>query len=141
MHDRETGIMPAVQGRATTVAGEDKHALGVGDMLVILAGTCAASSWRHRPVPLLRDKGAGTRLPRPPELMRGRPGQRRQTIGAAGRQVAPGLDWTYGVAVTGDCWRGQAVHLAVMAISGPICAGPGSYIRVRYLTVSGWWPR
>ena len=81
------------------------------------------------------------RLPRPPELMRGRPGQRHQTIGDTGRQVAPGLDWTYGVVVIGDCRRGQTVQLAVMAISRPMSAVPGSYIRVRYLTVSRWWPR
>lgn len=81
------------------------------------------------------------RLPRPPELMRGRPGPTHQMIGGAGRQVAPGLVWPDGVVVTGDCRRGQAVQPAVMAISGPICAVPGGYIRVCYLTASGWWPR
>jgi hypothetical protein len=30
---------------------------------------------------------------------------------------------------------------AVMAISRPVSAVPRSYIWVRYLTVSGWWPR
>jgi hypothetical protein len=55
--------------------------------------------------------------------------------------VAPGLDWTYGVVVTGDRRRGQTVQPAVMAIGRPISAVAGSYIRVHYLTVSGWWPR
>jgi mannose-6-phosphate isomerase-like protein (cupin superfamily) len=40
MHDRETGIMQAVRGRATVVAGEDKHAVGVGEVLVIPGGRC-----------------------------------------------------------------------------------------------------
>ena len=35
----------------------------------------------------------------------------------------------------------QTVQPAVMAISRPICAVTGSYVRVRYLTVSEWWPR
>ena len=61
-------------------------------------------------------------------LMRGRPGQTRQTIGDAGRQVAPGLDWPHGVVVIGDCRRGQAVQPAVMAISRPVSAVPCSYI-------------
>jgi hypothetical protein len=139
-NERETGIMQAVQGRATVLTREDNHTLGVGDVLVILSGTCPASSWCHRPVPLLCDKGTGMR-PRPPDLLRGRPGQRHQTIGDTGRQGAPGLDWTYGVVVTGDCRRGQTVQPAVMAVSRPISAAPGSFIRVRYLTVSGWWPR
>jgi len=39
------------------------------------------------------------------------------------------------------CRRGQAVQPAVMAISRPISAVLGSYTRVRYLTVSGGWPR
>jgi mannose-6-phosphate isomerase-like protein (cupin superfamily) len=43
MHDRETDIMQAVQGRATMVAGEDKHALGAGDVLVIPSGRCPTS--------------------------------------------------------------------------------------------------
>ena len=47
----------------------------------------------------------------------------------------------YGVVVTGDCRRGQTVQPALMAISRPISAVPPSYIRVRYLTVSRWWPR
>jgi hypothetical protein len=53
----------------------------------------------------------------------------------------PGLDWTNGHVVTGDCRRGQTVQPAVMAISKLISAVPGSYIRVCYLTVSRWWPR
>jgi len=137
-HERETDIMQAVQGRATVVTGEDKHTPGAGDVQVILSGRCPTSSWRHRLVPLLCGKGTGMRLPRLPELMRGRPGQTHQTVGDTGRQVAPGLDWTYGVVVTGGCRR---VQPAVMAISRPISAVLGSYIRVRYLTVSGWWPR
>lgn len=36
---------------------------------------------------------------------------------------------------------GLTVQPAVMAVSRPISAVPGNYIRVRYLTVSGWWPR
>jgi hypothetical protein len=32
-------------------------------------------------------------------------------------------------------------RLSVMAISRPVSAVPGRHIRVRYLTVSGWWPR
>jgi hypothetical protein len=43
--------------------------------------------------------------------------------------------------VTGDCRRGQTVQPALMAISRPISDVPPSYIRVRYLTVSRWWPR
>jgi hypothetical protein len=70
----------------------------------------------------------------------GRLGQTHQTIGDTGRQVA-GLDWTNGVVLTADCRAGQTVQPAVMAISMPISAVPGSYIRVRYLTVSEWWPR
>jgi hypothetical protein len=73
--------------------------------------------------------------------MHGRPGQTHQAIGDTGRQVAPGLDWTYGVVVTGDCRRGQTVQPAVMAIGRPISAVPGSYTRVRYLTVGGRCPR
>jgi len=92
-HERETDIMQAVQGRATVVTGEHKHTLGVSDVLVIPSGVPPPVRGRHRPVPLLRDNGTGMRLPRPPELMRGRPGQTHQTIGDAGRQVAPGLDW------------------------------------------------
>jgi len=38
LHDRETDIMQAVQGRATVVTGEDRHTLGVGDVLVIPSG-------------------------------------------------------------------------------------------------------
>ena len=38
LHDRETDIMQAVQGRAIVVTGEDKHTLGVGDVLVIPSG-------------------------------------------------------------------------------------------------------
>ena len=45
------------------------------------------------------------RLPRPPELMRGRPGQTHQMIGGAGRQVAPGLDWPDGVVGTAGAAR------------------------------------
>jgi hypothetical protein len=52
-------------------------------------------------------------------------------IGGAGRQVAPGPDWPYGV-VVGDCRRGQAVQPAVMSISRPVSAVPRSFIRVRY---------
>jgi hypothetical protein len=140
-HECETEIIQAVQGRATMLTSEDKHTHRVGDVLVILSGTCPTSSWCHRPVPLLCDKGTGTRLPRLPELMRVQPGQRHQTIGVTGRQVAPGLHWTYGVVVTGDFRRGQTVQLAVMAISRPISAVPGRHIRVCYLTASGWWPR
>ena len=81
------------------------------------------------------------RLPRAPELLCGRPGQTHQTIGDTARQVAAGLDRTYRVVVTGDCRRGQTFQPALMAISRPISAVPPSYIRVRYLTVSRWWPR
>jgi hypothetical protein len=56
-------------------------------------------------------------------------------------EFAPGPDRTYGVVVTGDCRRGQTVQPALMAISRPISAVPPSYIWVRYLTVSRWWPR
>jgi len=38
LHDRETDIMQAVQGRAIVVTGEDRHTLGVGDVLVIPSG-------------------------------------------------------------------------------------------------------
>jgi glc operon protein GlcG len=38
LHDRETDIMQAVQGRATVVTGADEHTLGVGDVLVIPSG-------------------------------------------------------------------------------------------------------
>jgi high-affinity nickel-transport protein len=41
----------------------------------------------------------------------------------------------------GTARRGQTVQPAVMAISRPISAVPGSLIRVPCLTESGWWPR
>ena len=41
----------------------------------------------------------------------------------------------------GTSRRGQIVRPAVMAVSRSISAVPGSLVRVRYLTVSGWWPR
>jgi len=137
-HAFDADHISAIDNCTRKVLGERQ---GTGAPRPLGCGTCPTSSWCHRPVPLLCGKGTGMRLPRPPELMRGRPGQRHQMIGDTGRQVAPGLDWTYGVVVTGDCWRGQTVQLAVMAISRPMSAVPGSYIRVRYLTVSRWWPR
>jgi glc operon protein GlcG len=38
LHDSDTDIMQAVQGRATVVTGEDRHTLGAGDVLVIPNG-------------------------------------------------------------------------------------------------------
>jgi hypothetical protein len=45
MYDRETDILQVVQGGATVVTGEDKHALGASDVLVIPGGRCPTSSW------------------------------------------------------------------------------------------------
>jgi len=81
------------------------------------------------------------RPPRPPEVMRGRPGEPHETIGDAGSLVAQGRYSPDGVILKGDCRPDQAVQLAVMGIGRPISAVSRSCIWVHCLTASGWWPR